>query len=128
MIELPKDLMYTREHEWVRIEGKLATVGISEYAQEELGDVVFVDLPQVGAKLIAGEVFGSIESVKAASDIFSPVSGTVTKINETLTDEPELVNESPYEEGWMIQLELEDESPGDELMSDEEYEAFLEGV
>lgn len=126
MSELPKDLLYTKEHEWVRINGKRATVGITDFAQEELGDVVFVDLPEVGAKVEAGEAFGSVESVKAASDLFTPVGGSVLEMNHALIDAPELVNDSPYEEGWMILVEVEDDSLVDELMTAEEYEAFLE--
>ncbi len=127
MSNIPGDLKYTEEHEWVLVEGRYGRIGITDYAQEELGDVVYVELPEVGDKIVKGEAFGSVESVKAASDLFAPVSGTVIEVNRDLEDSPELVNESPYDDGWMIVVELEDESELDELLTPEEYEEHLGG-
>lgn len=127
MSNIPGDLKYTEEHEWVLVEGRYGRIGITDYAQEELGDVVYVELPEVGDKVVKGEAFGSVESVKAASDLFAPVSGTVIEVNRDLEDSPELVNESPYDDGWMIVVELEDESELDELLTPEEYEEHLGG-
>lgn len=121
---VPKDLVYTRSHEWARIEEEGATVGISEYAQEQLGDLTFVELPAVGDEVSQGEEMGSIESVKAASELFSPVTGRVVEVNESLEDAPEQINEDPYEAGWLIKVELSEEPEG--LMSPEEYEEYLE--
>ena len=118
---------YAKSHEWVREEGDgSVTVGISEHAQDALGDVVFVELPEVGAHLGAGDTFGVVESVKAASDLYAPVSGTVSEVNERLLDTPELINESPYEAGWLIRLELEDESELNDLLGAEDYQAMVE--
>lgn len=122
---IPSELKYSEEHEWVRVEGKRATVGITDYAQEQLGDVVYVELPEPGGEVQFLEVFGVVESVKTASDLYAPVSGAVAEINERLTDEPELVNGSPYEDGWMIVVEMSAPSELDKLMDDEAYEAFL---
>ncbi len=122
----PKDLKYTEEHEWVRVEDGVATVGITHYAQEQLGDIVFVELPEVGQRLEKGESFGVVESVKTVSDLYSPVSGTVTAINEELLDAPEKVNEDPYGAGWMIKLELADEGELAELLDAAEYTRMLE--
>ena len=122
----PDDLKYTKEHEWVRAEsGTTVVVGITEYAADELGDVVFVELPDVGAEVTAMGVFGEIESVKAVSELYSPVSGTVVERNEELDDTPELVNDLAYREGWMIKIELSDPSQLDGLMSAADYEQFL---
>ncbi len=123
MAEIPQDLLYTRTHEWARIEGDTATVGITDHAQEELGDVVFVELPQVGSSVEAGEPFGTIESVKAVSDLYSPVSGEVVDVNNTLEESPEKVNEDPYGEGWLIRVRLSGEP---DLLSPEEYARRLE--
>lgn len=122
---IPSDLKYSKEHEWVRVEGKQATVGITAFAQEQLGDVVYVELPEPGSDVEFMESFGVVESVKTASDLFSPLSGTVVEINERLEDEPELVNQSPYDDGWMIVVEMSD--PGEilQLMDSDGYEAFL---
>lgn len=122
----PEDNRYAKSHEYVHIEGDTGTIGITDYAQKELGDVVFVELPQVGAELEAGDELGSIESVKAVSELFSPVSGTVTEVNEALADNPALVNTDPYGDGWMIRLKVSDATEADELMSAEEYEEYLE--
>ncbi len=124
----PDDLKYTKEHEWLRIESEtIVAVGITKFAADELGDVVFVELPNLGAEVTAMGEFGEIESVKAVSELYSPVSGTVVERNEELDDTPELVNQSAYDEGWMIKIELSDPSQLDDLMSAADYEAFLAG-
>ena len=120
----PADLKYTKDHEWIRISGDSAEIGITDYAQQQLGDVVYVDLPEVGRTLNAGEVFGSIESVKAASDLFSPMSGTVTEVNPELKDRPETVNSKPHDT-WMIRLTLSDPSAAASLLDSSQYEATL---
>ncbi len=124
-MSVPQNLRYTEEHEWAKVEDGRVRVGITDYAQEQLGDVVYVELPDVGDSVSFMEPFGVIESVKAASDLFSPISGTVVEVNGRLEDEPELVNEDPYGEGWMIVVEADDLSELDKLMSPEEYEAML---
>ena len=124
-MSIPQGLRYSEEHEWAKVENGRVRVGITDYAQEQLGDVVYVELPDVGDSVSFMEPFGVIESVKAASDLFAPVSGTVVEVNERLEDEPELVNEDPYGEGWMIVVEADDLSELDKLMSPEEYEAML---
>ena len=121
----PNELRYTREHEWVRVEGRIATVGITHYAQEELGDVVYVELPVAGEALAAGAEFGTVESVKAVSPLFAPISGEVLEVNEALIGGPENVNEGPYEAGWMIKVSVVDENELDELMAAEAYEQFV---
>jgi glycine cleavage system H protein len=125
-MNIPKDLKYSVEHEWVLKEGNLAHVGITDFAQSELGDIVFVELPEVGQELSAGDVFGSVESVKTVSELYAPVSGKVVKVNETLEDAPENVNESPYLDGWMIVIEMSDESELDQLLSSDEYAKRIE--
>lgn len=120
----PPDLKYTREHEWVRLEDNVGTVGITDYAQDQLGDIVYVDLPAVGSQVKQMEKFGEIESVKAVSDLFSPVSGEVVAINEALAEKPELVNSSPYGEGWMIKVRLSDLSELDVLLTAEQYDEY----
>jgi len=122
---IPSDLKYSKEHEWVRVEGERATVGITDYAQEQLGDVVYVELPEPETEVQFMEPFGVVESVKTASDLFAPVSGTVAEINERLVDEPELVNSSPYGEGWMIVVAMNDPADLGKLMDADAYEAFL---
>lgn len=121
----PSDLIFTEDHEWTRIEGKLATVGITQFAVEQLGDVTQVDLPREGESVKQGDVFGSIESVKAVSDLFAPVSGKVVKINTPLADSPEYVNEDPYDQGWLIQIEMTTPAEAEKLMSPEAYETFV---
>lgn len=128
---IPEDLKYTEDHEWVRIDGKKATVGITHHAQDQLGDIVFVEVPEVGRELEKGDTFGVVESVKTVSDLFSPVTGTVVERNETLDEssdnfEPETINSSPYKDGWMIVLEVADESAFDDLMDHSAYAAFVE--
>lgn len=123
----PSDLRYSREHEWVRLESDtLAVVGITQFATENLGDVVFVDLPEVGTQLAQFQKMGEIESVKAVSDLFSPISGRVLERNECLVDSPELVEQGPYEQGWMVKLEIGDASELDKLMTVQAYDSFLD--
>ncbi len=122
----PEGLKYSEEHEWLRMEGDTAVIGITHFAQDSLGDVVFVELPEVGSNVRQFEKMGEIESVKAVSDLYSPVGGTVVEINDSLNDSPELVNDSPYEEGWMIKVEVSDSSDIDRLMSASEYGALVE--
>lgn len=124
-MSFPSELKYSKEHEWVRVEGNKAVIGITSHAAEALGDVVFVELPEVDDSFGVDEAFGSVESVKAVSDVFTPVSGKVVAINEALLDSPELINNDPYGEGWMIEIEMDDPSQLDDLMSASDYEAFL---
>ena len=125
-MELPSGLKYSREHEWVRVEENTALIGITDFAQAELGDVVYVELPEVGLEVEANNTFGVVECVKAVSDLFAPVSGVVTEVNTTLEDEPELVNSDPYEDGWMIRVEMKDESELNELLEADSYRAYTE--
>jgi len=120
----PPDLKYTKEHEWVRMEGDTGTVGITDYAQDQLGDIVFVDLPSPGTTVSQMQKFGEIESVKAVSELFSPVSGEVSEVNTALADQPELVNDSPYSEGWMLRIRLSQPSEIDQLLTAQEYDEF----
>lgn len=124
-MEVPSELRFTSENEWVRLEDGEATVGISDYAQDQLGDVVYVELPEVGRALQQGETFGVIESVKAVSDLFSPVSGEVTARNEALADAPEQVNQSPYDAGWMIRVRVTDPAEVEALMDAAAYRAHV---
>ena len=124
-MSVPAGLFYSKEHEWVKVEGNKAYIGITEFAQNELGDIVFVELPEVNDTIAAGDVFGNVESVKTVSDLYAPVSGTVIEINEALADSPELVNESPCEDAWMIAIELEDASQLDALLDAAGYEAVI---
>jgi len=125
-MKIPADLRYTKDHEWVRIEGDSATVGITEFAQEELGEIVFVELPEVGQELQKGETLCVVESTKAASDVYAPVSGKVTEINTTLTEGPDAVNSSPYGDGWMVKLELADPDDAASLLDSDQYEQIVE--
>ncbi len=122
-MSVPEELQYTRSHEWVRTEGDTATVGITDYAQDELGDIVFVELPEEGATFGAGDSFGAVESVKAVSDIYAPVGGEVIEVNEALNDSPEKINDDPYGDGWIIKLRVSDEG---DLLSASDYEQLLE--
>ncbi|MDQ3841618.1 MAG: glycine cleavage system protein GcvH [Actinomycetota bacterium] len=122
-MNVPEELSYTKTHEWVKREGEIATVGITDHAQDELGDVVFIELPEEGASFDAGDSFGTIESVKAVSDLYTPVGGEVVEVNGTLNDNPERVNEDPYGGGWMIRLRTSEEG---NLLSAEEYQKVLE--
>jgi glycine cleavage system H protein len=122
-LNIPEDLLYTKSHEWVRIEGDTATIGITDHAQDELGDVVFVELPDEGDTFDAGESFGTVESVKAVSDLYTPVGGEVVEVNSALEDAPENINEDPYGEGWIVKLRTTDDA---DLLSPEEYEKVVE--
>lgn len=119
-MDFPKDLKYTKDHEWVKIEGETATIGITEFAQREFGDIVYVEVETVGETIETGEVFGTVEAVKTVSDLFMPLNGEITEFNEELEGSPELVNDSPYEDGWMIKVKLEGALP-DDLLSAEAY-------
>ena len=122
-MSIPDDLQYTRSHEWVRMEDGTATIGITEHAQDELGDVVFVELPDEGATFDAGDSFGTVESVKAVSDLYTPVGGEVVEVNSALEDAPEKINDDPYGEGWIVKLHTSEEA---DLLSPEEYEKVVE--
>jgi glycine cleavage system H protein len=122
----PEENLYTKDHEWVNVQGDVATVGITEYAQRELGDVVYVDLPEVGDTFEASEPFGSVESVKAVSEVFCPLAGEVMEVNGKLEQTPELVNQSPHQNAWMIKLRVGNPDELDELLSAEEYEEYLQ--
>lgn len=124
----PDDFYYSKDHEWLRIDGENATVGITDFAQKQLGDVVYVELPQPGAQLEFHQSLGVIESVKAVSDIYSPISGEVMKINEELNEFPELINEDPHDKGWIVRIKVKHETELENLMSASEYEKFLEGL
>ena len=125
MANVPDDLQYTEDHEYVKGDGDVVTVGITDYAQGELGDIVYVELPKVGATFDANDVFGTIEAVKAVSELFSPLAGKVVEVNEALDAEPNLVNVDPYEAGWMIRLRVEDPDAVDELMDAAAYESHI---
>jgi glycine cleavage system H protein len=122
-VDLPKDLYYTKDHEWVQYDGQIVTIGITDFAQSELGDVIFLEFPDVGQDLIQNDPFGTIEAVKTVADLNAPVAGNVLETNAELEDAPELVNQDPYGKGWMIKIEVEDDSAKAELLSAEEYEA-----
>lgn len=124
-MNLPEELRYSEEHEWVKTEGDKVRIGITDFAQSELGDIVFVELPEVGDEVTADEPFGSVESVKTVSELYAPVSGKVVEVNEDLNDNPEYVNESPYENAWMIVVEPSDKSELDKLMTAEQYENMV---
>jgi glycine cleavage system H protein len=124
-MEFPEELKYTEEHEWVMVEGDLAVIGISDFAQDALGDVVFVELPEVGTEVLAGKAFGVVESVKAVSDVYAPVSGTIEEINEELPDAPEILNTSPYGDGWMIKIRMSDPGELDGLMDAAAYQDHI---
>ena len=126
MSQIPKELKFLSSHEWVRVEGDIATVGISDHAQQAMGDLVYVELPEVGDELTASDEAGVVESVKAASDIYTGVSGTVTAVNEELEDGPELINKDPYHDGWMFQMKISDPAELDELLDAEDYQAQLD--
>jgi len=125
MANVPEDLHYSKDHEWIRVEGETGTIGITDYAQHSLGDVVYVELPKVGDKFEAHESFGSVESVKAVSELFTPVAGEVVEVNETLQDTPESVNSDPYGAAWMIRVRVKDRGAVDALLTAAEYEDFL---
>jgi glycine cleavage system H protein len=125
MSEIPKDNLYTRDHEWIRIEGDKAEIGITDNAQKALGDIVFVELPEIEDEIDAGDEFGSVESVKAVSSLFMPVSGRIIAVNTELKDSPELINEECYDDGWVVRIELSNPDDSVELLSPEDYEEFL---
>jgi glycine cleavage system H protein len=125
-MKFPKKLRYTREHEWVLIEANQATIGITDFAQHELGEVVYVELPKIGDAVTKDETFGVVESVKAASDIYAPVSGEVTEVNEDLTETPEMLNDDPYGDAWLIRVEMSDPAEMEQLMTADDYKAYVE--
>ena len=125
-INTPADLKYAKTDEWLRLEGDAATVGISDFAQDQLNDIVFVELPEVGKTFSKGEVFGVVESVKAAADLNAPIAGTITEVNTALEDSPELINSDPFGKGWIIRLQVSDASGADDLMDADAYKAFCE--
>ena len=128
MSNIPDDLHYSKDHEWVRLEGEIGTIGITDHAQHALGDVVYVELPKVGDKFEVHEAFGSVESVKAVSEIFMPVAGEVTEVNETLQDEPEQVNNNPYTDAWMVRVRITDRSLVDAMLNAAEYEDYTKSL
>lgn len=124
-MNIPRELFYTESHEWAKVDGNKATVGITDYAQHELGDIVYIELPEVGREVKKGEVFGSVESVKAVSDLYSPLSGKVIEVNDELSSHPEFINQDPYGKGWIIKIEIKDEKERNKLMNAESYELFV---
>lgn len=126
MSNIPENLRYTKDHEWVAVDGDIATVGITDYAQHSLGDVVYIDMPRVGDKFGAHEAFGSVESVKAVSEIFVPVAGEITEVNDGLNDTPEAVNNDPYVGGWMVKIRMDNPGEADAMLTAVEYEEYLE--
>ncbi len=124
-MNIPTDLRYSKEHEWVRAEGDIATVGVTDYAQDQLGDIVYLDLPAAGATFARGDKLGEIESVKAVSDLYSPVSGEVLEVNQAAVDEPEAVNNEPYGKGWLLKVRLSEASEFDELLTDQAYDELI---
>lgn len=124
-MEFPEDLRYSKEHEWVLVEGNVATVGITDYAQDQLGEIVYVELPEVGEKVSKDDAFGVVESVKTVSDVYAPVSGTVLEVNDDLPGNPELLNDDPYGDGWMLKIEMSDPDELEDLMTAEEYERYI---
>jgi glycine cleavage system H protein len=124
-MSIPAELKYTKDHEWVKIEGNIAVVGITDHAQSELGDIVYVDVDTVGDEVEAGAVFGSVEAVKTVADLFLPVSGVVSELNEALEDEPELVNTDPYGKGWIVKVEISEDADLSELLTAEQYQELI---
>jgi glycine cleavage system H protein len=127
-MEIPKELRYSKEHEWAAVDDNIATIGVTDYAQEQLGDIVYVELPEAGTQVTKDDKFGVVESVKAVSDVYSPVTGTVVAVNTGLPNSPETVNEEPYGDGWMIRVELSDPEELNDLMTAAEYEKFIEAA
>lgn len=125
-MNFPDDLKYTSEHEWIRVEGNIGIVGITDFAQNELGDIVYVDIPVLGKTIAQNEVFGSIETVKVVSDLFSPVSGKVIEINSAINDAPEKINQSPYTDGWLIKIEISSPEELNNLLSSQEYQKLIQ--
>jgi glycine cleavage system H protein len=128
MSNIPENLRYSKDHEWIKVEGDEATIGITDWAQNSLGDVVYVDMPRVGDSFGTHEAFGSVESVKAVSEIFTPVAGKVTEVNEGLNDTPEVVNSDPYGAGWMVKIKMDNPGEADAMLSGEEYEEYLSSI
>ena len=128
MSNIPENLRYSKDHEWIRVDADVATIGITDYAQHSLGDVVYIDLPRAGDKLNSHEAFGSVESVKAVSEIFTPIAGEIAEVNDGLNDTPEAVNNDPYETGWMIKVKMENPLEADGMLSAAEYEEYLEAT
>ncbi|MBI4228915.1 MAG: glycine cleavage system protein GcvH [Deltaproteobacteria bacterium] len=126
MIEIPEELKYTDEHEWARIEEGLVVIGITDYAQDALGEIVYIELPSEGDEITKGESFGGVESTKSVSDLYAPVSGEVVEVNESLLDSPETINEDPYGDGWLIKVKMHDSDEFDDLMDSEQYSEFIE--
>ena len=124
-VNVPSELKYTKEHEWVKVEGNMATIGITDYAKSELGDIVFVELPDVGSEVAQMKSFGTIEAVKAVSDMFSPVTGKVTEVNQTLDSDPMIINREPYEAGWIIKVELSKTSEIEQLLDEYSYKSII---
>ena len=124
-MNFPAALKYTKDHEWIKIEGNIATIGITEFAQRELGDIVYIDIPSVGKEVAKEEVFGTVEAVKTVSDLFMPVDGTVSELNPALDSQPELVNSDPYGEGWMVKVTLKDVAEAEDLLSADDYKAII---
>lgn len=125
-MNLPDNLSYTKEHEWAQIDGDVATIGITDYAQEQLGDIVYLELPEVDDEVAAGDTFGTVEAVKAVSDLYAPLTGTVVAVNENLENNPEVVNEDPYEKGWLLKIKISDMQEIDNLLNASEYNSFIE--
>ncbi len=126
--EVPEDLLYTRDHEWVKVEKKTAVIGITDYAQKKLREIIYIEMPNVNTKVRQREVLGTVESVKATSDIYSPVSGKIVEVNSKLLDNPELLNDSPYREGWIARIEMADPIELEKLMDADEYLRYIEGL
>lgn len=124
----PKDFYYSKDHEWVKAEGDTATIGITDFAQKQLGDVVYVELPAIGTQLDVHQTIGVVESVKAVSDVYSPISGEVITVNEELNNSPEMVNQDPHAKGWIIRIKVKDKADIEKLMNSVEYEKYLEGI
>lgn len=124
-MNFPEDLKYSKEHEWVRVSGNIATIGVSDYAQDQLGEVVFIELPDEGEEFEKDDAFGVIESVKSVNDIYAPITGRIVEVNDPVVDSPEIVNEDPYGEGWLVKIEISDPKELGELMSAKDYEAYI---
>ena len=124
----PNDLYYSKDHEWVKIEGNSATIGITDFAQKHLGDVVYIELPAIGTRLDVHQTIGVVESVKAVSDVYSPISGEVIAVNENLNDSPEIMNQDPHGKGWIIRMKVKDKTDQEKLMNSVDYEKYLEGI
>ena len=124
-MDIPQELKYTKDHEWIKVDGNVVTIGITDFAQKELGDIVYVEIESDGEELEQGDVFGTVEAVKTVSDLFMPISGRVIEINENLESEPEIVNSDPYEKGWMIKVEIADASGLDTMLSADDYKSLI---